>query len=200
MVWDQYGSMSIKATTREKRREGTRQRVSSSAKVPGNWHNFLSNDENKKELFSFLSTSIVQTPVQDGKQVYITSGDQVLNAGNGPPMGRCNHEEADTRVLVHLLYALQYTSLGMIYTGDTDVIVILLCNFHHIKAVNPESEIWISFKTGKTVSMISLNNIHCLKFGCDDVQSLGSLSCIHRVRQHVIFQIQRQAILVQAER
>ncbi len=74
-------------------------------------------------------------------------------------MGRCNHEEADTRVLVHLLHALQYSSLGMVYTGDTDVVVILLCNFHHIKAVNPESEIWISFKTGKTVNMISLNNI-----------------------------------------
>ena len=159
VVWDQYHSMSIKATTREKRGNGTRQRVSRSAKVPGNWQNFLSNAENKKELFSFLSTSIVQTPFQDGKQVYITSGDQVLNAGNGPPMGRCNHEEADTRILVHLLHALQYSSLGMVYTGDTDVVVILLCNFHHIKAVNPESEIWISFKTGNTVNMISLNNI-----------------------------------------
>lgn len=159
IVWDQYRSMSIKSATREKRGKGTRQRVSGSAKVPGNWQNFLSNAENKKELFSFLSTSIVQTSFQDGKQVYVTSGDQVLNAGNGPPMGRCNHEEADTRVLVHLLHALQYSSLGMVYTGDTDVVVILLCNFHHIKAVNPESEIWISFKTGKTVNMISLNNI-----------------------------------------
>ncbi len=159
IVWDQYRSMSIKSATREKRGKGTRQRVSGSAKVPGNWQNFLSNAENKKELFSFLSTSIVQTSFQDGKQVYVTSGDEVLNAGNGPPMGRCNHEEADTRVLVHLLHALQYSSLGMVYTGDTDVVVILLCNFHHIKAVNPESEIWISFKTGKTVNMISLNNI-----------------------------------------
>uniref|UniRef100_UPI00358E15C1 uncharacterized protein n=1 Tax=Myxine glutinosa TaxID=7769 RepID=UPI00358E15C1 len=168
IVWDQYHTMSIKATTREKRGTGTRQRVSGSAKVPGNWQNFLANAENKKELFSFLSTSIVQTPFQDGKQVYITSGDQVLNAGNGPPMGRCNHEEADTRVLVHLLHALQYSSLGMVYTGDTDVVVILLCNFHHIKAVNPESDIWISFKAGKTVKMISLNNI---------ASSLGVTTC-----------------------
>uniref|UniRef100_UPI00358DF69B uncharacterized protein n=1 Tax=Myxine glutinosa TaxID=7769 RepID=UPI00358DF69B len=168
IVWDQYRTMSIKATTREKRGTGTRQRVSGSAKVPGNWQNFLANAENKKELFSFLSTSIVQTPFQDGKQVYITSGDQVLNAGNGPPMGRCNHEEADTRVLVHLLHALQYSSLGMVYTGDTDVVVILLCNFHHIKAVNPESDIWISFKAGKTVKMISLNNI---------ASSLGVTTC-----------------------
>lgn len=45
---------------------------------------------------------------QDYKQVYITSGNRVLNAGIGPSMGRCNHEEADTRILVHILHALQY--------------------------------------------------------------------------------------------
>uniref|UniRef100_UPI00358F24FE uncharacterized protein n=1 Tax=Myxine glutinosa TaxID=7769 RepID=UPI00358F24FE len=47
IVWDQYRT-SIKATTREKRGTGTRQRVSGSAKVPGNWQNFLANAENKK--------------------------------------------------------------------------------------------------------------------------------------------------------
>lgn len=36
IVWDQYRSMSVKATTREKRGKGTRQRVSGSAKVTGN--------------------------------------------------------------------------------------------------------------------------------------------------------------------
>lgn len=36
IVWDQYRSMSIKATTRERRGKLTRQRVSGSAKVPGN--------------------------------------------------------------------------------------------------------------------------------------------------------------------
>ena len=41
----------------------------------------------------------------------------------------------------------------------TDVIVILLCNFHHIKTVNAAAEIWISFKAGKTTRMISLNTI-----------------------------------------
>jgi hypothetical protein len=74
-------------------------------------------------------------------------------------MEQCNHEEADTRVLVHLLHALQTSTLGMVLTGDTDVVVILLSNFHYIKAVNPASEIWISFKAGKTTRMISLNTI-----------------------------------------
>ncbi len=46
IVWDQYRSMSIKAAAREKQGKDTRQRVSDSAKVPGNWQNFLSNAEN----------------------------------------------------------------------------------------------------------------------------------------------------------
>lgn len=110
-MWDQYRSKSIKSSAREKRGKGTRQRVTGSAKVPGNWQNFLLNNENKKELFSFLATSIMQMHFQDGKQVYITSGDQVINAGNGHHMGRCIHEdfeEADTRVLVHLLHAKRH--------------------------------------------------------------------------------------------
>ena len=32
---------------------------------------------------------------------------------------QCNHEQADTRALVHLLHALQTSTLGMIHTGDT---------------------------------------------------------------------------------
>ena len=83
-------------------------------------------------------------------------------------MDQCNHEEADTRVVVHLLHALQTSSLGMVHTGDTDVVVILLSNFHHIKALNPAAEIWISFKAGKTTRMISLNTI---------ATNLGTTTC-----------------------
>ena len=168
IVWDQYRTMTIKRATREKRGTGTRQRISGRAKVPGNWHHFLLNDDNKKELFSFLSTKLMQVQFQEEKCVYITSGDQVLTAGNGPPMGPCNHEEADTRVLVHLLHALQYSSIALVHTGDTDVVIILLSNFHHIITVQPAAEIWISLRAGKTTKMIYLNNI---------ASSLGVTAC-----------------------
>ena len=102
---------------------------------------------------------ITEGQFPDDKDVYITAGDQVHHVGNSPPMDQCNHEEADTRVLVHLLHALQTSSLGMVHTGDTDVVVILLSNFHHIKALNPAADIWISFKAGKRTRMISLNTI-----------------------------------------
>ena len=82
-----------------------------------------------------------------------------LQVGNSLPMDQCNHKEADTRVLFHLLQALQTLSLGMVYTGETYVVVILLDNFHHIKALNPAREMLISFKTWKTTRRISLNTI-----------------------------------------
>ena len=159
IVWDQYRALTIKGGTREKRGTGTRQCVSGTAKIPGNWQKFLANIDNKKELFTFLSKKITEEQFPDDKDVYITAGDQVHHVGNSTPMDQCNHEEADTRVIVHLLHALQTSSLGMVHTGDTDVVVILLSNFHHIKALNPAAEIWISFKAGKTTRMISLNTI-----------------------------------------
>jgi hypothetical protein len=84
--------------------------------------------------------------------------DQVHHVGRDP-MGQCNHEEADTRVLVDLLHALQTSSLGLVHTGGTDVIVILLNYFHHMKAVNVAAEILICFKAAETTRMISLNTI-----------------------------------------
>ena len=154
-----YRALTIKGGTREKRGSGTRQRVSAIAKIPGNWKKFLANIDNKNKLFLFLSNKIAEDNFQNDEDVYITADDQVYHVGNSSAMGQCNHEEAAMRVLVYPLHGLQTSSLGMVHTGDTDVIVIILSNFHHIKALNPAAEIWISFKAGKTTTMISLNNI-----------------------------------------
>ena len=159
IVWDQYRALTIKGDTMEKRGSGTRQRVYATAKIPGNWKKFLANIDNKNELFLFLSNKIAEDNFQNDEDVYITADDQVYHVGNSSAMGQCNHEEAAMRVLVYPLHGLQTSSLGMVHTGDTDVIVIIPSNFHHIKASNPAAEIWISFKAGKTTTLISLNNI-----------------------------------------
>ena len=158
-IRDQNRALTIKGGTRKKRGAGTRQRVSGTAKIPGDWNKFLTNLDNKNELFSFLTRKLLTDGLfPDDKNVYVTAHDQVHHVGNISPMDQCNHEEADTSVLVHFLHALQTSSLGMVHTGDTDV-VIRLSNFHHIMALNAEAEIWISFKAGKTTRMISLNTI-----------------------------------------
>ena len=138
------------------------------AKVPRNWHKFLTNAENKTELFAFLSKRIQEEDFPDEKDVYATMGDKVLHNGKGSAMPECDHEEADTRIVVHALHALQASSTGMVFTGDTDVVVIFLSNFHHFKAVNPCAEIWIAFRSGKNTKMLHLNTI---------AANLGPVNC-----------------------
>ena len=104
IVWDQYHPLTIKGATRETRGPGNRQRISGFTKVTGNWHTFLANTENKKKLFSYLSRKITEEQFPAEKDVYITAGSEVNHDGSSSPMQLCNHEEADTRVLVHLLH------------------------------------------------------------------------------------------------
>ena len=126
IVWDTYVFDSIKASTREKRGRGIRRKVAGKNKVPGKWNDFLKDDNNKKELFDFLSgkLSSFEHPVE--KEVYVTSGTEVLSKGTDQQMHTCNHEEADTRLLVHIVDAIQKGhSNCLIRTVDTDIIVIL---------------------------------------------------------------------------
>ena len=56
-------------------------------------------------------------------------------------MGNCNLEEADTRMVVHLMNALEYgLNCIVVRTVDTDVIVVLICEFHAIHKVFPEKQ------------------------------------------------------------
>ena len=70
LVWDVYLPASLKASTRQKRGKGTRKRVAASTAMPKNWKDFLRVDQNKTELFTFLSQKVVHLPLADGKELY----------------------------------------------------------------------------------------------------------------------------------
>ena len=61
LVWDQYVPNSLKATTRSRRGRGVRRRGVSDGKIPWNWHSFLCVDDNKKDLFMFLSDTLLRS-------------------------------------------------------------------------------------------------------------------------------------------
>lgn len=96
------------------------------------------------------------------------------------PMPECNHEEADTHIVIHLVHALEAgASSVMVRTVDTDVVVILVGKFHAIIANSPHADIWVAFGMGKHFSFISVNHIcsrqslpvfHSLT-GCDTTSS-----------------------------
>ncbi|KAG7161876.1 hypothetical protein Hamer_G007542 [Homarus americanus] len=101
LVWDCYlKSGSLKATVRCNHGKGIRRRVTASGPLPSNWQNFLRNSDNKEELFSFLSEQLV---VKESKQLVLTVPPRKDTANLAP----CNHEEADTRMMVHAADALE---------------------------------------------------------------------------------------------
>jgi len=78
LMWDRYLPGSLKSMTRERRGKGVRRRVGASVAVPGQWQNFLHVDENKTELFSFLSTEIIKSFEDQTKELVVTLESGVL--------------------------------------------------------------------------------------------------------------------------
>ena len=68
-----------------------RRKVSGNNKVPGNWWDFLRDEGNKQELFGFLSQKIEAFDYPEGKEVFVTSGVNVLAKGSSHIMLPCDH-------------------------------------------------------------------------------------------------------------
>jgi hypothetical protein len=84
-VDDVYLPASLKDSTREKRGKGTRKRVAPSTVTPKNWMDFLRVNENKIELFTFLSRKVVDFPLAEGKEIYATGTQLSCCVVRGPP-------------------------------------------------------------------------------------------------------------------
>ena len=97
----------------------------------------------------------------------------MITCGSGNPMPNCNHEEADTRIVVHLLHAFRNDAAvtALVRTVDTDVVVILVGKFYDLKAVKDNVDIWIAFGMGRSFSFISINRI-CTSLGEQKSRSL----------------------------
>ena len=117
--------------------------------VPRNWQEFFRLDNNKKELFLFLSEKVVKMAIE-GRQIVVTKGEEVLCS---PPATRrnklspCSHEEADTRIMVHIADSVQdgHQSV-MIRSTDTDVVVLAVAA---VATLEDLKELWVSYETGK---------------------------------------------------
>ena len=66
-----------KNTARSQRGKRVRKRVVAAAAIPGNWHRFLRVDENKMNLFAFLTQIALEWFDEKDKQLVITDGEGV---------------------------------------------------------------------------------------------------------------------------
>jgi len=175
LVFDQYIKGSLKASARAKRGQGMRRRVNAESRVPKQWHNFLREDENKAELFHYLAEYVIadvaKTAVDEGKQVISTKGVEFLNVltdANIHELAPCSHEEADTRILLHVEHAGRHgLKRVMIRTMDTDVLVLAIGTYSKLSL----EELWVSFGTGKCLKYFSVHTI-ATRLGDDRARAL----------------------------
>ena len=140
--------------------------VAASTKIPKQWIYFLRNSENKKELFLFLSSQVRDQGIT--KAFYLTEGEGV-GSTVGDAFPTCDHEEADTRVVVHVLHAAErgYNRI-VIRTSDTDIIVIMLFHLLNFQTRYPNIKLFVSFGVEKYFQILDLTKMF---------DRLGSIRC-----------------------
>ena len=109
-VWDSYPPEDyLKAHAQQRRGNGPRTRVGDGSPpiLKSEWNSgFLKNEDNKKELFSFISRQICKSDL-NGTLLLSTYFRGVLTNRNFDVsrIQPCNHAEAETRILLHLANA-----------------------------------------------------------------------------------------------
>ena len=84
----------------------------------------------------------------------------------------CTHEEADTRVMVHLLHAIENGSASVeVRTVDTDIVVLLIGHFFNLHENHLNIDLWVAFGVGKNFQYIHSNSI-CNDLGREQSRAL----------------------------
>ena len=124
---------------------------------------FLKNGNNKEDLFAYLSEGVLTNmDVPETKQLHITYKDSVLSKGGDPTeLAPCDHEESDTRVMLHISHAVRGGSRSLfLSTGDSDVVVIATYVFSVLVQDVPDLQIWVLFGQGKDSSVYDIRKIY----------------------------------------
>ena len=135
VVFDEYRELSIKNVERSRRSSGSHllfQSIVSTSKIK-QWGMFLSSNDNKNALVKFIASEWKEPEnlaVIGSKSLFVTDGVKAFNIKDETVMEipelESNHEEADTRMLLHAQHASQQHRKIMISSPDTDVFVICL--------------------------------------------------------------------------
>ena len=148
-----------------------RRKVLPATSVPTTWPLFLRADENKADLFTFLADEISSNLVISfGKSVVITrnENDVGINFDEATFITPCSHEEADTRLLLHVAdMARAGHERIAIRTVDSNVVILANAMLHHLNI----NELWILFGSGKSYRYLPIH-LYVAKIGNSKVEAL----------------------------
>ena len=139
IIWDIYPDHNLKAQAQAKRgNPGVTTIVEGSTPVSRDWNKFLANSRNKVQLFRFLSNAVIEASSQFTDVVVCSTYDDhvLVNTSDSQSVADfdtimpCNHQEADSRIFLHLSHAAQQGhSKAFIRTVDNDVVIIAVGHF-----------------------------------------------------------------------
>lgn len=163
-VLDHYEDLSIKNCTREKRGHKIdaieRAIESSDTLLPQQWHLFMHSNANKKQLTNFVGNQLYEHSLNFGVK-FVTSGGFLdilqykANHNLETDLLTARHEEADTRIILHILSAkMEGYTRCIIDCKDTDVLLLLA---HFKEVLTPE--IWLKVGTKETERFIAIHEL-----------------------------------------
>ncbi len=141
--------------------------------IPKQWKKILSSGENKESLLEFFikhwksykscqfaSVSVLYAISKDKCYTYHPNrnGNDPVRTESFPPLDS-NHEEADTRLLLHAKHAASTYDTVIIRSPDTDVLVLCTAMQQLI-----EKDVYMMTGSGKTFRCIHVNTI-CKELG-----------------------------------
>ena len=147
-----------------------------STTIPTDWNEFLKNDLNKTELFEFLADSIQKTSFEF-KKVIVTKNENALIAASdfiSTTLSKCFQEEADTRLVFHVMDGIQSDKAETIVvrTVNTDVLVIFIALYSFLKELSPHDlNIWLLMGISNDTEYINVGEIADV-IGKDKAQGL----------------------------
>ena len=163
-VWDTYPEWNLKMQAHLRRGNGPRTELGPEGRAPipkRDWQKYLSSSDNKKELFAYSSRQLTNSDI-DGILIVTTTPSGVLtnkqNECDLAGLFPCNHFEADSRIMLHLMHAVRqsYTDV-YVRTVNSDIVVIAIGFFDQLRL----SKLWIGVGTGK----------HCRDIPVYDIKS-----------------------------
>ena len=136
VVFDTYKSDSLKVTTRDRRLQGTnpvQYQIRDDTSIK---HitilRFLSHYQTKADLAQYLAEKTLEYN-KNSPKVFIVSASGCTKGNINGCTGNNNHEEADTLMIHQAVLASQRNDTHLTFFSlDTDVLVLVLANYHHL--------------------------------------------------------------------
>ena len=166
IVADTYHEVSLKTAERSQRGKASKVIIrSAKSKILRNFSDFLKNGENKKRLIILMRDTVIENKVKGlnlvncGELYFSTDNDCRRNTR--PLSVReesfvSNQEEADTKLVLHSLHALNESPRKkvIVRSPSGDVLVILLS-----KMIGHQDKIYLDYGTGLNRKGLWLSNV-----------------------------------------